>query len=266
MSSRSVSWPGFADAWRGEWIKARTVASTGWLFAATAVSGVALSAGICALVHYQPGGGQDPTKLALTGVQLAQALIAIWAARAVTGEYRSGMIRTTLTATPQRGVLLAAKVAVITLLALLAGTVTVAGSLLAGHALLTANGFTTTHGLPLSLDTGPVIRAGIGSILYLALIALLAIGIAVVVRDSAAVTGLVLGLLYLFPLSAQLAGNATLQRHLQQIGPTTAGLNIQATTNLDALPISPWAGLAVLMLWAAASLLVAALMFGLRDT
>jgi ABC-2 type transport system permease protein len=220
---------------------------------------------ICALIPYQPGGGQDPTKLALSGVQLAQALIAIWAARAVTGEYHSGMIRTTLTAIPRRDTLLAAKLTVVTLLALVASAITVVGSLLAGHALLAANGFTTAHGLPLSLDTRSVIRAGIGSILYLGLIALLTTGIAILIRDSAATTGIVLGLLYLFPLAAQLAGNTTWQHHLQQIGPTTAGLNIQATTNLHTLPISPWAGLAVLTAWAVGAVLIGGLAFWARD-
>ncbi len=98
--SPGACWPPFADAWRGEWTKARTIASTGWLLATAVALGVGLSAAICAVVHYQNGGGQDPTKFALTGIQLAQALIAIWAVHAVTGEYRSGMIRTTLTAIP----------------------------------------------------------------------------------------------------------------------------------------------------------------------
>ena len=264
--SSSVCWRGFADAWRGEWIKARTVASTGWLLAAAVALGVGLSAAICAVVHYQTGGGQDPTKLALSGIQLAQALIAIWAVRAVTGEYRSGMIRTTLAAVPQRANLVAAKTAVVTALALAASTVTVIGSLLAAHALLSANGFTTAHGLPLPLGAGPTLRAALGSILYLGLISLLAAGAALAVRDTAATTGVVLGLLYLFPLAAQLAGNATWQRHLQQIGPTTAGLNIQATTNLGTLPIQPWAGLAVLAAWAVGSILVGSLVLHLRGS
>ena len=264
--SLSAYWPGFADAWCGEWTKARTVASTGWLFAATAALGIGLSATICAVVHSQPDDSQDPAKLALSGIQLAQALIAIWAVRAVTGEYRSGMIRTTLTAVPQRANLVAAKTAVVTVLALVASTVTVIGSLLAAHALLSANGFTTAHGLPLPLGAGPTLRAALGSILYLGLISLLAVGAALAVRDAAAATGVVLGLLYLFPLAAQLAGNATWQRHLQQIGPTTAGLNIQATTNLGALPIQPWAGLAVLAAWAVGSILVGSLVLHLRDS
>ena len=42
------------DAWHAEWIKARTVAATGWLLAATVVLGAGLSAAVCAVVaHYR---------------------------------------------------------------------------------------------------------------------------------------------------------------------------------------------------------------------
>jgi ABC-2 type transport system permease protein len=52
---------------------------------------------------------------------------------------------------------------------------------------------------------------------------------------------------------------------IEQIGPMTAGLAIQATTNLPTLPISPWAGLGVLAAWAACALLSGALLLELRD-
>ena len=81
--------------------------------------------------------------------------------------------------------------------------------------------------------------------LYLALIALLSLGVAAIVRDAAAAIGLVLGLLYLFPVVAQVLGPQW-YRHMEQIGPMPAGLAIQATTGLRGLPISPWAGLGVL--------------------
>ena len=45
----------------------------------------------------------------------------------------------------------------------------------------------------------------------------------------------------------------------------SAGLTIQDTTNLHGLPISPWGGLLVLAIWAAAALLAPGLMFRLRD-
>ena len=47
-------------------------------------------------------------------------------------------------------------------------------------------------------------------------------------------------------------------RHLVQIAPTTAGLMIQRTVDVAALPLSPWAGLGVLALWAAGALLAGA--------
>jgi len=54
-------------------------------------------------------------------------------------------------------------------------------------------------------------------------------------------------------------------RHLQQIAPMTAGLEIQASTGLSTLPVSPWAGLGVLAAWAAAALLTGGLLRCLRD-
>ena len=103
-----------------------------------------------------------------------------------------------------------------------------------------------------------------GTVLYLGLIALLSLGIAAAVRDAAVAIGAVLGLLYLFPILAQVA-SAGAQRHLQQIGPMTAGLEIQASAGLRSLPISPWAGLGVLAAWAAAALLAGGLLLRLRD-
>jgi ABC-2 type transport system permease protein len=110
-----------------------------------------------------------------------------------------------------------------------------------------------------------VLRAAAGSVLYLALIALLSLGAATALREAAAAIGVVLGLLYLFPIIAAVAGNATVSRHLEQIGPMTAGLAIQATTGLNTLPISPWTGLGVLAAWAAGALLLGGLLLRLRD-
>jgi ABC-2 type transport system permease protein len=177
------------------------------------------------------------------------------------------MIRVTFAAMPRRWTVLGAKAAVVTALVLVAGTIAVLGSVLAGRLILPGHGFTTAHGFPLlSLADGPVLRAAAGSVLYLGLIALLSLGIAAAVRDSAAAIGVVLGLLYLFPIiAAALAHDQHWYRHLQQIGPMTAGLAIQATTGLRGLPISPWAGLGVLAAWAAAALLAGGLLLSMRD-
>lgn len=251
----TTDWRGFADAWRAEWTKAHTLASTGWLLATTIALGAGLSAAVCAVASHQSGIHQDPTKLALTGIQLAQASVAIWAVRAVCGEYRTGLIRTTLTAIPQRNRLLAAKTAVIGVLALAAGAITVTGCLLIAWIVLGANGSTAANHLPLTLHTRTMLRAAVGSVVYLALIGLLATGVAFGLRDAAAATGTMLGLLYLFPLAAQLTSNPGWQRLIEQVGPTTAGLSIQATAHLSTLPVSPWTGLAVLAAWTALALI-----------
>ena len=211
------------------------------------------------------GCGQDPAKIALSGIYLSQAVVAILAVLAITGEYSSGMIRTTLTAMPRRMTVLAAKAVVVTGLALAAGAVGVLASLLAGRLILPGHGFTRAHGYPpLSLDGGPDLRAAAGSVLYLALIALLALGVATAVRDAAVSIGLVLGLLYLFPVIAS-ALNPHWSRHLEQIGPMIAGESIQATADLRSLPLTPWQGLGVLALWAAGALIIGGLALRLRD-
>jgi ABC-2 type transport system permease protein len=250
-----------------EWTKLRTVASTGWLLLGAAVLTVAVGAVAEAAATCSSGGCQaDPARLSLTGVQAGQAIVAVIAVLAISGEYSTGMIHITLTATPRRLTVLAAKAALITGLVLAAASVGVLASVLAGRLILPGHGFTAAHGYPpLSLGHGPVLRAACGSVLYLALIALLSLGVATAVRESAVAIGLVLGLLYVFPVVTSVVGNQHWQRHLEQIGPMTAGLYIQATANLSSLPLTPWQGLGVLGLWAAGALTIGALILRIRD-
>ena len=254
------------SALRAEWTKLRTLSGTWWLLLGVialtaAVGGAAVSAVSCPAA----GCGGDQAKIALSGVDLSQAVVAILAVLAITGEYSSGMISTTLTAMPSRITVLAAKSAVVTGLTLGAAAAGVLGSVLAGRLILPGRGFTTGHGYsPLSLASGADLRAAAGSVLYLALIALLALGAATAVRDSAAAIGVVLGLVYLFPVIAS-ALAPDWSRRLEQIGPMTAGLSIQATTGLRGLPLTPWQGLGVLALWAAGALLAGGLALRSRD-
>ena len=254
-------------ALHAEWTKQRTLASTPWLLLAAAALTIAVSAAAAAATRCPSGAcADDPAKISLTGIYLGQAVIAVLAVMAVSGEYGTGMIRLTLTATPRRLTVLAAKAAVVTGLTLLTGTIAVLGSLLAGRLILPGHGIGPSHGYPaLSFGDDPVLRAGLGSVLYLVLIALLSLGAAAVLREAAAAIGAVLGLLYLFPIIAAAAGNSTVSRHLEQIGPMTAGLAIQATTGLGSQPIGPWSGLGVLAIWAAGALLLGGTLLRLRD-
>jgi ABC-2 type transport system permease protein len=257
---------GRLSAPRAEWIKLRTLSGTWWLLLAVITLTVAVGGAAASAVNCTAAGcGQDPAKVALSGVDLSQAVVAILAVLAITGEYSSGMIRTTLSAMPSRITVLAAKAVVVTGLALAAGAIGVLLSVLAGRLILPGHGFTPEHGyLPLSLASGPDLRAAAGSVIYLALIALLALGAATAIRDSAVSIGVVLGLVYLFPVIAS-ALDPRWSRRLEQIGPMTAGLSVQATTGLRSLPLAPWPGLGVLALWAAGALLAGGLAIRLRD-
>jgi ABC-2 type transport system permease protein len=175
------------------------------------------------------------------------------------------MILLTLAAMPRRLVLLAAKAANLAGLNLAAGILAVAGCLIAGRLMLPGAGFDAAHGYALvSIAHGTTLRAAAGSVLYLVLIALMALGIATAIRDTAVSIGAMLALLYLPPLLAQLLSEP-LRRHIQQIAPMTAGLAIQATTNLRSLPIAPWTGLGVLATWTTTALLLGGLLLKLRD-
>jgi ABC-2 type transport system permease protein len=155
---------------------------------------------------------------------------------------------------------------VLTGLTLPAAAVAVVGSLLAGRLILPGNGFTPANGQPLiSPADGPTLRAAAGSVVYLVLIALLGLGVAAAVRHSAAAAGAVFGLLYVMGVVPYLVTDPEWRMLLWQVSPTNAGLSVQATTGLDALPLGPWAGLGVLAAWTGAALLTAGLLLRLRD-
>jgi ABC-2 type transport system permease protein len=256
-------------ALRMEWTKLRTMPSTAWWLLGAV--GLTLGMGTFATLsmdvdHCWPHCDVDTAKLSLTGVYLGQLAVAAVAALAVTGEYDTMMIRTTLGAAPRRLTVLAAKLAVVTTVVLAAGLVTVLGSLAAGRGILLRHGFTAANGyLPLSLAAEPVRRSYLGTVLYLALVAALSLGLGAALRHTAATLSAVVGLLYVLPIVAPFVSDPVWHARLERYSPMTAGLAIQATRDLAQLPIQPWPGLGVLAGYAAAAVLVGAVLFRIRD-
>jgi ABC-2 type transport system permease protein len=263
------AWAGLSDALRAEWTKLRTVPGTWSILAAICVLTVAVGAATEAATRCGAGSGCsiDATKVSLTGIEVGQAVVSVLAVLMISGEYSTGMIRTTFMAMPRRWTVLAAKAAVLTAVVLPAAVAAVAGSLMAGRLILVANGITSAHGFTVvSLAYGPTVRAATGSVLYLAFVGLLSLGIATIVRDSAAATGAVLGMLYVPPMIALFLGSErTWQHWVERYAPTNAGLAILNTTGVHSLVISPWAGLGVLAAWAVGALLAAGVLLRLRD-
>ncbi len=257
--------PLLGQALHAEWTKFRTVAGPAWLLAGivtltVAVAVTAASAARCRSATC----GIDPASVSFTGIYPAQAVVAVAGVLAIGNEYSTGMIKLSLTAMPRRLTWFFAKATILTAPALTASALAVAGAALAGRLILPGRGFTPAHGYA-SLTSATDLRAAVGAVVYLMLIALLSIGLAAAVRDSAVAIGLVLGVLYLFPLAAAVIPDPALDRLLEQIGPLPAGLDAQATTGINALPLTPWQGLGVVALWTAGALLLGALALTLRD-
>lgn len=254
-----------------EWMKLRTLHSTWWLLAAIPLLTVLLGAaatGAADTDHCRTPTScdEDLVRLALSGVQLSQAAVAILAVLAVSSEYGTGTIRATLAAVPDRLRVLAAKAAAVVPLTAAAGTVGVLLSVAAGRPILESGGFTRAHGYAqLSLTDGATARAAFGTVLYLVLIALLSLGLAFLLRDTAGTITAVLGLLYAFPIIASLVSDDDWREWLIQASPSSAGQSIQSTRALDTLAIAPWPGLGVLALYTAGTLLLGAWALHRRD-
>jgi len=177
---------GLRDAVAMEWIKLRSLRSTWWTLAVTVAGLIGLA--ILVLAHI-PGSWAhmsradraafDPTNLGFIGVALAQLALAVLGVLAITGEYSSGMIRSTLAAVPRRGLALAAKAGVVGVVALVTGEVGAFAAFWAGQAMLHAPAPHATLGQP------GVARAVVLAGVYLALIALIGLAIGVIVRRSA---------------------------------------------------------------------------------
>ena len=253
------------QALRAEWTKFRTVAGSAGLLAGIVTLTVVVGVGAASAAQCQSARcGIDPAAVSFTGIYPGQAVVAVAGVLAIGNEYSTGMIKLSLTAMPRRLTWFFAKAAVLTAPVLTASALAVAGAALAGRLILPGKGFTPANGYA-SLTSATDLRAAVGAVLYLTLIALFSLGVAAVVRDSAVAIGLVLGVLYLIPIAAAAISNPVLARHLQQIGPLPAGLDAQATIKVNSPPLTPWQGLGVVALWAAGALLLGALALKFRD-
>jgi ABC-2 type transport system permease protein len=256
------------SALRAEWTKLRTVRSSWWALGLALGLTILMSAFISSTVGTSgrpPNDpGEDTLMLSLGGVLFAQFAVVALAVVAITTEHATGTIRATFAANPRRHAVLGAKAAIV------AGTVLavgLAGSLLAflaAQPILRDNGFVAYNGYaPLSLADGQSLRAVGGSGLYLALVALLALGIGAILRHTAAAVTTVLALMFV-PLIISGMVPDSAQDTIQRIAPMTAGICIQTTPGHGA-PLSPGAGIAVLAGWAAAAMLAALWLIGRRD-
>ncbi|HEY0534521.1 MAG TPA: ABC transporter permease subunit [Actinoplanes sp.] len=228
------------------------------------------SGDIAPLVTGAAGLGVSITQT-LVGTFLGLVAIVVVGALFVTGEYRRGLIRTTIAARPRRGLVLAAKATVVGAVSFVVGVVASAVVLAFGVGVLRSHG---VYVLP--AGTGIELRLVVGTGLLLALSAILALAVgAILRRSSAAVAGVIVlvTLPYLLAVSVLPLGAA---QWVLRFSPAAAFAIQQSATqwaqvdNVYApaegyFPLPPAAGLGVLVAWTAGALALATVLLRRRD-
>jgi ABC-2 type transport system permease protein len=245
----------FPQAARMEWIKLRSLRSTWWVLALTVAGAVGIAAAAGANTT---DGAADVTNNLLAGIALGLLLVGVLGVLAVTGEYSSGTIRATLAAVPDRPLVLAAKAAVFGVVALAAGEAAALIAFAAGRAALPASVPAPTLGQPGVLRA--VLLGGAGY----CLIGLLGVGLGAMLRHTPAAIAVLVGGVYLL---AQLgAGFATWAMAWLPVAIVANSLSVVRPAGDGPVRfLSPWAGLAVLCLYAAAALAAGAFLLARRD-
>ena len=238
---------GLRGALASEFTKLRSVRSTYWtlgaLFIVSVGLAVAITAGTAANFANNPGNkaGFDATQTSLGAFfELGQLIIAVIGAMVITSEYSTGMIRTSLTAQPRRGVVYAAKAIAFTAVTLVISIVTSFIAFFAGQAMLSGKGVAASlfhtvtipanamvnciaGGGKAQVNSGPgaaqgcghlvvtfsgtdvitasaVLTAIIGTALFVTIVALIAFGVGSIVRHTAGAIAIVIALMFIVPI------------------------------------------------------------------
>ena len=258
---------GFGGTLRSEWTKIRSVRSTYWtLLVLLAVSigiGAAITAGTAAnWSHTSPSDRAtfDATQASIPGLfYLGQLVIVVLGAMVFTAEYSTGMIRTSLTVMPRRVTVYVAKAAVFAVVALVVTLVAAFIAFFLGQALLASTHESATLSQP------NVLRAVVGTALYVTLCGLFAFAAGAILRHTAATITTIIGLLFVIPILVHLLPHSwyiDVERWL----PDAAGRAISATVaGQDPHLFSPWDQFAVFAVYTAILLVIGAVLFRKRD-
>ncbi|MEV5606889.1 ABC transporter permease subunit [Streptomyces sp. NPDC052225] len=198
----------------------------------------------------QLGGQPDLVKMTLDdGIQIATIAVIALGVLSVTSEYRTGTARTTFTASPRRDRVLAAKALVLGAVVFAVGLAASVAEFYVALPALRDNGFAPPLFPEPSLTDPSTVRAVVGSAAFLALVAVLGMGVGALLRRAVPAVVLMIVTFIVLPIVAQstsigfsdFVGSAT----------PTAGLAIQQTRQLIDTVMTPWAGFGVLCLYVA---------------
>jgi ABC-type transport system involved in multi-copper enzyme maturation permease subunit len=280
---------GLRRAMVAEWTKLWSVRSTAWTLVGTGVAVV----GLCALGTGTVSPSEiidDPTRRSLIGVFLGQLIFGVLGVLVMSAEYGTGTIRATLSAVPRRPVVLTAKVVVFGVVAVVVSEILTFSAFAMGQAILSAKhaagtkaaaaqraqqlGLKIPHNIQALLTNGSaslgqpgVLRAVIGAGLYLAVLGLLALGLATIIRHTAGAISAFVGVVLVLPLIVE-ALPTGLSNALARYLPANIGLVMFSTNGaLDrvASAFSPWMGFALLVFYTVVTLVIGCWILVRRD-
>ena len=300
---------GLKGALASEFTKLRSVRSTYWTLAALLIVSIGIGAAICAgqaaNFNQNPGNlaGFDGTQTSLAAFfEIGQLIIAVLGAMVITSEYSTGMIRTSLTAQPRRGVVYAAKAIVFTGVTLVISVITSFIAFFLGQALLghgvAASLFHTVKihtgvegcinkggpgpgpgggggpGCPPGsmkfigttvITPGTVLAAIIGTALFVTIVALIAYGVGSILRHTAGAIATVIALMFIIPILEN-ALPSEWHNDIMRWLPDAANQVVSVTNGQVVQNLwSAWPQLGVTALWAAALVGIGAYLFRKRD-
>ena len=281
----------FGGELRSEWIKLRSLRSTLWcyliIFVLTIGLGLLIASALPVPASGAPAATHDVQQstwvtVATLGIGFAQLVSAVLGALVITGEYGTGMIRSTFAAVPKRLPAIAAKALVFGVTTFVIELVGLVIAALVTAPLLPGKGITADFG------DGKVWLALVGGAGYVALIGLLAFGIGLIIRSSAGGIASALGLVLVVPTILQVLATVTRAdwpadiaaflpasaggklyayqgAAAESLAPGRAGAASAAASASNVIVLDSWQGLLVIVGWVVVALVVGAILVKRRD-
>ncbi len=248
-----------------EWTKLRSLRSTRWALLVTLLLTIGIGVLACTVFaarwpHLSLGDRLrfHPLRVSLAGVGLAQLSIGVLGVLVISGEYSTGMIRSTFSAVPKRLPVLWAKAAIFAAVTFAVSLPAVLIVFFAGQSIL------SSRHIQIAFSHPGVARAVIGAALFLTVVGVFGLGIGAIVRNTAGGIVTFVGILFVLPPILGLLPSSW-SNAINPYLPSNAADTLWTITP-DAHTLAPWAGFALFCGYTAASLAIAAVLMKRRDT
>jgi ABC-2 type transport system permease protein len=253
---------------RSEWIKLTTVRSTWWSIALVVALSIGLSLLMAASFASFAGTGGGMPEVNSVAVQvivfstvLTQLLAVILGAITVTGEYSTGMVRSTLTAAPARVGALLAKALVVGVTMLTTSVVVFAVTAVVTAPILDANALDIG-------DTDSSLMPLLGAAGYLALMAMMGVGLGFIIRNGPGALAVGIGLVFVAPLIVSFfprVDDFAWIHDLASYLPSNAGQSLFLSSGISGNPLETAPAVITIIAWAAAALVGGIAVLKTRD-